>query len=291
MEASALRVRDRFLVHVAVQELYTDHDLRTAAWAPPREFVAAIVEGFWEPREGLSVREAGLGILRGVKKLLGLLKRAGKRAWEALSRALGLEELEGMSFTQKVKAIAGRAKDLATKGKAALGKILAKVKATFPLSLYFVPDNKAPNLTDLLKRIAMKSPKVWAVVQKIRGGAEVVDKWMKKYFPRTSRVVLGAIFIAIWFSVAELSWDIEGLIEGFSGGITLPDLLASLPESALGLLFATFGLGYGALPVTIVIRIAWLVANRYLKWIPGKGLQVQWSLMGVAEPDEVVATT
>jgi len=291
MEASALRVRDRFLIHQAVQELYTDHDLRTAAWAPPREFVAAIAEGLWEPRQELSVREAGLSILRGVKKLLGLLKRAGKRAWAALSRALGLEELEGMSFTQKVKAIGGRAKELATKGKAALGKVLTKVKTTFPLSLYFVPKGKAPGVTDLLKRIAMKSPKVWAVVQKIRGGAEVVDKWMKKYFPRTSRLLLGAIFIFVWFNVAELSWDLEGLIAGFSGSITLPDLLASLPESALGLLFATFGLGYGALPVTIVIRIAWLVANRYLEWVPGKGVQVKWDRMGVAEPDEVVATT
>jgi len=277
MEASALRVRDRFLIHQAVQQLYTEHDLRMAAWAPPREFIAAVAEGLWEPRQEFSVREAGLGILRGVKRLLGLLKRAGKRGWAALSKALGLEELEG-------------AKDLATKGKAALGKVFKKVKSTFPLSLYFMPKGKAPGLTDLMKRIAMKSPKVWAVVQRIRGGAEVIDKWMKKYLPGVSRVLLGAIFIFCWFNVAEISWDLEGLLAGFTGDITLPDLLASLPESAIGLLAATFGLGYGALPITIIIRIAWLVANHYLEWIPGKGLRVKWSEMEVAESDEVIAT-
>jgi len=98
MEASALRVRDRFLIHQAVQQLYTEHDLRMAAWAPPREFIAAVAEGLWEPRQEFSVREAGLGILRGVKRLLGLLKRAGKRGWAALSKALGLEELEGWAL-------------------------------------------------------------------------------------------------------------------------------------------------------------------------------------------------
>jgi len=292
MEASALRVRDRFLVHQVVQELYTDHGLRTAAWAPPREIVAAIVEGLWEPREGSTDREAALGILRGVKKLLKLLKGAGKRAWEVFSQALGLHELEGLGTIAKVKAIAGRVKDLAKRGKDTLGKVLKKVSQTFPLSLYFVPKGKVPNLTDLMARIAKKSPTIWRFVQKIKGGADVLDKWLKKYLPGLSRVLLGAIFIFCWFNVAELSWDFEGLLAGFSGNITLPELLASLPESALGFLFAGFGLGYGALPVTIIFRLVWLVAHKYLTYVPGRGLVVHWDKMGVAgEGPEMVATT
>jgi hypothetical protein len=292
MEASALRVRDRFLVHQVVQELYTDHGLRTAAWAPPREIVAAIAEGLWEPREGSTDREAALGILRGVKKLLKLLKGAGKRAWSAFSRALGLDELEGLSLIAKVKAIASRVKDLAKRGKDALGKALKKMSLTFPLSLFFVPKGKMPGLTDLMARIAKKSPTIWRFVQKIKGKLDVADKWMKEHAPRLSKVLLGAIFIFIWFNVAELSWDFEGLLAGFSGTLSLPDLLASLPESALGFLFAGFGLGYGALPVTLIMRLVWLVAHKYLSYVPGRGLVVHWDKMGViGEGPEMVPTT
>jgi hypothetical protein len=177
---------------------------------------------------------------------------------------------------------------LAKRGRDALGKVFHKVKETFPLNLYFLPHKKAPNLTDLLKRIAMKSPRVWAVLQKIRGGADVVDKWMRKYFPRLSRVVLGAIFVFCWFNVAEISWDLEGLLQGFTGALTLPDLLASLPESAIGWLASLFGLGYGALPVTIIVRIVWLVANNHIEWVNG-GFRIKWESMGVPEPDEAVA--
>lgn len=250
--------------------------------------VQALVEGLWESRIGSTDREAAFGALRAVKRLLGLLKKAPGRAWAALSQALGLGEMEGMGFTDKVKHIAGRARDLAKRGKAALGKALQKIKETFPLNLYFLPDKKAPSLTDMLARIAKKSPKIWGMLQKVKGGADVVDKWMRKYFPRLSRVLLGAVYIFVWANVAELSWDLEGLLAGFTGAITLPDLLASLPESAIGKLAALFGLGYGALPVTIILRIVWLVANHYIEWT-GRGFRVRWERMGVAEPDEAVA--
>ena len=64
-----------------------------------------------------------------------------------------------------------------------------------------------------------------------------------------------------------------------------------MPESGIGLIAASFGLGYGALPVTLIARFIWLVANHYLEWIPGKGLKVRWSAMDVDQPDELVAAT
>lgn len=288
MEASVLHVRDRFLIHQAVQELYTDHNLRTASWAPPPEIVQALAEGFWEPRVGSSDREAALGILRGVKRLLGLLKGAGSRAWAALSRALGLEELEGLGFIAKVKAIAKRAKDLVKRGKAALGKVLKKVGQTFPLSMFFVPKNKMPGLTDLVARILQKSPRIRAFLERVKGGAAKVDTWLKKYVPRLSRGLYAAIFIYVWMQVSELSWDIESILAGFTGNITLGELLASLPESALGLLAASFGLGYGALPYVLIARLVWLVANQFISWVPGKGFAVHWPKMGVQEREELV---
>lgn len=239
-------------------------------------------------RVGSTNHEAALGIVRGVKKLLELLKAAPKRAWEMIKQVLGLEDLESMGWVQKIKAITSRAKKLVSEGHKLLSKVFKQISQVFPLNIYFMDKHKAPNITDLLARIAKKSPRVWAVVQKVKGGADVVDKWLHKYLPGLRRIALGAIFVFIWFNVAELSWDIESLIDGFSGGISLADLLASLPESALGLLAAGFGLGYGALPVTFVIRIVWLVANNYIEWT-GRNLRIKWEAMGVDEPDEAVA--
>jgi hypothetical protein len=111
-----------------------------------------------------------------------------------------------------------------------------------------------------------------------------VDDWFKRYLPRLRRPLYAAIFAWVWFNVAEISWDLQGLLDGFTGSISLPELLASLPESGIGFIAASFGLGYGALPVTLIARILWLVANHYLEWIPGKGLQVRWDLLGF--PDQ-----
>lgn len=287
MDALAPRVRDRFLVRQAVQEAYTG-DVRLASWAPPRDIVQAIAEGFWEARVGSTDREAALGALRAVKRLLGLLKRAPGRAWAAFSQALGLDDLEGLGFTEKVKAIAGRARDLAKRGKAVLGKVFKKVGQTFPLSMFFVSKNKMPGLTDLVARILKNSPRIRGALERVKGGAVKIDVWLKKYIPRLSRALYAAVYIYVWLQVSELSWDIESIIAGFTGNIGLGGLLASLPESALGLLAASFGLGYGALPYVLIARLIWLVANQFISWVPGKGFKVHWPKMGVPESAEVV---
>lgn len=290
MDALALRIRDRWLIKQAVESQYTKHEARTASWAPPKQYVEALVEAFWQTRQGSSDKEAALGILRGVKRLLDMLKSAPGRAWDAISKAFGLPEMEGKPFTEKVKLFAARAKALAKDGQRAIKKLGDKIKGTFPLSIYFAAKQKAPSLTDLMAKIAQKSPKVWAALQKIKGGAQRVDKWLDKYLPTFKRPLLAAIFAWVWFNVAEISWDIEGLITGFSGSISFTELLTSLPESGIGFIFALMGLGYGALPVTIVLRVMWLVANHYLMWVPGKGLKVRWEKMGVQQPDEMIAT-
>lgn len=287
MDVLALRVRDRFLIKGAVQEAYTV-EVRTASWAPPPVVVEALVQGLWEPRVGSTDREAIFGIAKAVGKLMGLLKKA-PRALPALKRALGLDE--NASLVQLVKSgdLVKRVRELASAGKKALGKVLKKVTETFPLSLFFVAKNKAPGLTDLLARIVNKSPKLRALLSKVKGGIGTVDAFLKKYIPNLSRGLYAAVFIWVWFQVSEISWDIQGIIAGFTGQISLGDLLASLPESGLGAIAALFGLGYGALPYALIARIVWLVANHYLEWVPGKGVRVKWEAMGVSERDEAVA--
>jgi len=286
MDAVALRVRDRFLIRKAVDLQYTD-SVRIAAWSPPKEQVLAIAEAFWEPRLATDKQAFG-GIMRAVGKLLKLVKRA-PRAWPAIQKALGLDEMEGLSLIEKGKILGTKLKELAKEGKRALGKILKGASAHFPLSLFFTPKNKLPGLTDLMVRILDKVPWAKKALGKIHAGSVKVDDFFKKYLPHLRRPLYGAIFVWIWFNVAELSWDLQGLIAGFTGSISLPELLASMPESGIGLIAASFGLGYGALPVTLIARFIWLVANHYLEWIPGKGLKVRWSSMGVEQPDELVA--
>lgn len=286
MDTLALRVRDRHLIRLAVQQAYTG---KTASSAEDLVVVQAVLEGFWEPRVGSTDKQALLGIGRAIAKLLDLVRKA-PRAWEAIKQALGLDELEGLGWREKAKVLGAKLKELATAGKKALGASLKKMVSTFPLSLFFVPQNKAPGLTDLLARIFHKSPRMRALLEKIRGGAEKVDVWLKKYVPRLSRALYAAVFIWVWLNVAELSWDVEGILAGFTGRISLGDLLASLPESGIGFIAASFGLGYGALPYALIARIIWLVANRYLEWVPGKGLKVKWQAMGVPERDELVPT-
>jgi len=281
MDALALRVRDRFLIRKAVDLQYTD-SVRTASWSPPKEEVLALVDAFWEPRLA-SDKEAFGGIMRAVSKLLGMLKRA-PRAWPAIQRALGLEEMEGRSLLEKGKILGARLKELAKEGKRWLGKALKGASERFPLALFFVSKNKLPGLTDLMSRILDKVPWARQALSKIHAGSVKVDDWFKRYLPRLRRPLYAAIFAWVWFNVAEISWDLQGLLDGFTGSISLPELLASLPESGIGFIAASFGLGYGALPVTLIARILWLVANHYLEWIPGKGLKVRWDLLGF--PDQ-----
>lgn len=275
------------MIRAAVQQAYTA-EVRTATWAPPQPVVEALVEGMWDTRLGGTEREAIFGIGRAVHKLVSLLSKA-PRALGLLKRALGLDE--NASLVQLVKSgdLVKRVSDLAAMGKKALKSALKFLTETFPLSLFFVSKHKAPGLTDLIHRILQKSPRIAAMLAKVKGGAHRLDQWLKKYLPNMSRVLYAAVFIWVWINVSELSWDIEAILRGFTGAISLADLLGSMPESGLGAIAAMFGLGYGALPYAIIARLIWLVANHYLEWVPGKGLRVRWHAMGVDEHDEAVA--
>jgi len=284
----AIRVRDRYLIHVAVSREYTG-GLRLAAENCPADLVIGTVEALWDYRTA-GDREAFGGIMKAVKKVIDLVRRIPK-AWPQILEALGLHDMEG-SWLEKGRALGARLQELAKQGFRILKKVSGKLKDTFPVSLFFVPKQKMPSLTDLLHKIFGKAPWIDKALQKIHGGAEAVDRVLKKYVPTLSRAAYAAIFIYIWLNVWEISWDLPGLVAGFTGQISLAELLSSLPESALGLLFAQLGFGtFAALPVTLVLRIVYLVANNYLDWSHGK-LIVRWDRLGVTdEPPLALALT
>jgi len=225
-----------------------------------------------------------------VKDLLALWKRAPS-VWEKIKEAIGLpDDFDSLSMLGKAHALMGAFKEFAAQGKKAVAHIFHQLPTTFPLSMFFVPRKKVPGITDLLARLVDEVPWLKSALGKASAHLGKLDDLLDKYVPITSKVIKAAAFIWVWFAAAELSWDIPFLVRGFTGLIGLGELFGSMPESALGLIASMFGLGYGALPVTLVIRLVWLVAEDYLSWVPGKGLKVHWDKLGIQRHDELVVT-
>ncbi len=213
------------------------------------------------------------GLRQKLKQVVLFVQRA-PQAWEKIKAFLGIKGL---------KDIPGAFRSWAKKGMQALKKLVQQMMKSFPLNLYFIPKGKMPGLTDLLQRISEQVPFVGKMLDKVNTGVvQPLDKLMKRHLPNLSRPIYAAIFIAIWLNVAEISWDMDGLIKGFTGGISLGELFSSFPESSIGLVFAMLGVGYGFLPLTIVARLIWLSSKNYIEWKPGKGFVVNWERMGKA---------
>lgn len=213
------------------------------------------------------------GLRQRLKQVVEFIKRA-PQAWEKIKSFLGIKGVTDIPRAMK---------DWAKQGLRALGKVVRKLTETFPLNLYFIPRGKMPGLTDLLQRIVDQVPWMGKALSRVNTSIiQPLDRWMKKYMPTLSRPLLAAVFIWVWLNVAEITWDLDGLIRGFTGAISLTELFASLPESGIGLILAAFGVGYHLLPVTLLARLLWLVGQRYLEWVPGKGFKVNWDRMGVS---------
>jgi len=82
-----------------------------------------------------------------------------------------------------------------------------------------------------------------------------------------STVVVVAVFIFIWMNVLEFEWNLSDLTKALIGNISLGDLLASLPGSALGFLMNGLGVRtFTLLPSALVTRMLWLMHKGYVQW-------------------------
>jgi len=280
MAALAQQIADRYQVRLAVREVCASKTFkrRTAALHDlTPEVLEAFGEAFYLPTH--QNRVAFGGLVRKLKKLVELFKKVPK-VWERIKQFLGIKGLAD---------IPKKIKEWAKKGKQAIIKVFRKMAETFPLSLYFVPKNKMPGLTDLMNRITGNAPWVAKALAGAKSFVKPLDDFVEKsrVLKTMRRPIVAAIFIWIWFNVAELSWDMEGLIQGFTGGMGFGELLSTLPESGIGLLAAMAGLGYGALPVTFIGRIIYLAVKKFVTWARGN-IVVHWQKMGVDQPDEVI---
>jgi len=228
------------------------------------EVLAAFGEGFLMDE----VRTAGFASLRRKLDRIWKFIQKAPRAWEKLKDFFKVEN---------AKQLAEAIKTWAARGKKVLVRLVKKMTETFPLSLYFVDRGKMPGLSALLKRIVEKSPKLQKALSSINTSVvQPLDRWIEKYIPKLGRPLKAAVFIWVWLHVVEITWDFDALLVGFTGGLSLGALFGSFPESSIGALLSLFGVGYGMLPVALVARILWLVAHKYVSWVPGKGLKVHW---------------
>lgn len=124
-----------------------------------------------------------------------------------------------------------------------------------------------PTLTDLLKRTAIGAGIADWFEAKVKPKADALDKWLKDNLPNLRRAAVAALFTFIWLNVDEISWDWPSLVAGFTGAMDLSDLIASIPESLIGLVTGKlWGIGFTIMPYMILGRIMWMASQKYLEW-------------------------
>jgi hypothetical protein len=266
MTSSASKVASRFAARQIAFRAAADlrGGVRTASSREiTGETLAAFVDAFWVPTS-LNSRQARVSLRSLGKKVkqLGSLFKKAPRLWEDFKRLIGVK-----SITELPRAL----KDLAKRGYSALKKIMGRAFEGFPLKMFLI---KGTGVNDFLKKIMGSVPGLDRVLGQIKARGDVLGDWLRKNLPKVSTVVIVAIFIFIWMNVVEFEWNLSDLSKALIGQISLGDLLASLPGSALG--FLMNGLGFGTftlLPYAVVARMMWLISKGYVQW-DGRGFVI-----------------
>jgi len=199
-------------------------------------------------------KELGRKLKTGAQRIVKLFKLP--EVVKRLKEMLG--ELSIKSVVEFVKKGAGIAKKI--------GKVL-RDKAWFLIS-----EKQIPTLTSLTEKTELGLKAKGIYQDKVEPWVDIVDRWMKKYIPTLSRIALAALFAYIWFHVEEISWEPSDLLQGFTGALSLSQLLATLPESGIGFLLSQLigGAGYTIMPYILIPRLVWLLTKGYIKWRKGK---------------------
>jgi len=258
--ADARRVASRHQVRQVARRVSADLQ-RGPRTASSNEMTAdvlwAFADAFWTPPGGTG-RVAGMRGLRGLAKRLKQLGKMFTRAprlWQDFKRLVGVESLKDLP---------GILRDLAEKGKSVLKGVFKKAFNTFPLSMFKI---KGAGVNDFLKKLTDRVPGLNDALGKVKGGADQLGDFLRKHAPNLSKILIAAVFIFIWMNVLEFEWNFSDIAKALVGGISLGELLATLPGSAIGMLMNVLGLGtFTLLPVALFARIMWLVAKGYVVW-------------------------
>jgi hypothetical protein len=213
-----------------------------------------VFAGLWDKVKGLLPANAWDRVKGRLRKLKDLFAKAPTLLSE-MSKVL----FKGGAVTPS--ALEG----LAKQGREVLSKALGGVRQFMALK------KDLPTLTDLIKRTAFGAGILDKYEQFVKPKADALEVWLKKHLPTLTRVAVAALFIWIWLNVDELSWKPDDILRGFTGQISLADLLLSLPESGIGAISsALFGAGYTIMPYVLAARLMWMLAHKYLEYNGGK---------------------
>lgn len=263
------RIAERFLVRQAARQACQGRRTASQAGLTPA-VVEAFAEAFYLPFNQGRVAASFGNLVRKLQELTKFFTRFPKM-WDRFKELIGVEGLTDLP---------GRVKDLAKEGYQALRKLVGKAFQHWPLKLYTLDKGKLKGINDLLNSALAKFPKLQSFLeQKVKPRVDAFDQWLRENLPVVSKVVIVAVYVWIWLNVVEFEWDMKSLVDALTGSIGLSDLLASLPGSALGFLMNALNLGtFTLLPVTLVVRLVYLVGRRYVVWT-GEGIQVDWALL------------
>ena len=250
--------------------------------------------------EASGVRVASLrtaaNILKKIKQLWDAFTSVDG-AWEKFKRSLGVKS---DSFLGAIKELPNKIAALGKKGKEILHKTGIWLTEHVPLfRIYVDAKNKMPSLNHyLLNLVDYLPPSVSSALRsmgkKASELATTIDEFIKKnpVSAVAGSVASAAIFANIWMAATEVSWDIPDIIRGFLGGYSFTELLTSLPESSVGILLSLMFPGLPSayllnalMPITVALRIAWMVSQDYATWENGS-LSINWGKMGVTPPSD-----
>ena len=283
-EVSALYSRSRLASHNSAHKELTP------------EVLLAFVDG--RGKRVASVKQA-LDLVKKIKQLWEAFTTK-KGAWDDFKKIIGVraDSLLGAlkELPSKIQAFVKKGKDFLEKA----GDYLVRKVPLF--QIYSEARGKMPSLNAyLLKMTEYLPPKISSALKKVGKGAtslaEVLDEYVRKH-PIASlagTLASSAIFAAIWMNVTEVSWDLADILRGFLGKYTFAELLKSLPEAGVGfvltLLFPGLPSAYllnALLPITVALRLAWMVGQKYVSWERGS-LEVHWDKIGVDPPTDFPA--
>jgi hypothetical protein len=239
--------------------------------------------------------------LRNVRVAVGLTQRL-KQMWDVFTSKQGawdqFKTMIGVKATDLfgvLKELPSKIKSMMAEAKRYLAHLGEKMTSSIPaLDIYIHGAAKLPALGEWLKEAAKKIPPaigraLTAIGTKAHSLADWIDGLIKQYpvVKPASVLVSAAVYAYIWFNVTEISWDVPEIIRGFLGQYSFVEILHSLPESGVGLIIGLMFPGLPSkfifnalLPITVALRVAWLVAHKYGKW-DGKTFKPDATAMGL----------
>jgi len=298
MKPSATRVARRWVLKKTAQRVVSAPLSRRArrskgAAQVRRELTAEALEAFGEAALDSGVKVASIGSK--LKELWEVFQSAPQK-WEEFKKMLGIRTSGTIGAMRE---LPRKIREMISKSRKALFELGSHLREKIPLlKLYLDVGVKLPSVGDWLQELLGFLPApiqkaVQTISSKVRSLAEWIDELLKKHRAlKPLGILLSAgIFTIIWFNVVEISWDLPEILRGFLGGYSFVELLHSLPESALGFLLNLMFPGIpGSLvlktlfPITIALRLAWLIHKDYVEWVPGREFKVRWDKLGVQPP-------